>query len=202
MTGKREIQKADREKRIFKAACYLFATQGYEHSRMEQLARRAGLSVGTLYNYYNSKGEILLAVIRRELKELAPLADHILTHPPLDPAIGLSSMAEVWLDVSVRDRGLWRNLWAAALSHPAPYEAGFFEIDEVLTAKMARLIAQYQRRRLLAADISAKLVAAIVYSSYSTMLMAFLWDKRISVRQLKKSCRAATRVVILGLTRA
>ena len=46
--GRRERQKLDREKRILAAARRLFDRRGYLNTSMEDVARRAGLAVGTL----------------------------------------------------------------------------------------------------------------------------------------------------------
>ena len=63
MAGLRERQKADRERRILEAATGLFREVGYDAARIEDIAERAQVSVGTFYNYYQNKGDILLATV-------------------------------------------------------------------------------------------------------------------------------------------
>ena len=48
MTGLREKQKADRERRILKAAVSKFRADGYRAARIEDLAEMAEVSVGTI----------------------------------------------------------------------------------------------------------------------------------------------------------
>ena len=64
--GLRARQKQERERRILKAAEQLFARKGFAGVAMEDVAARAGLAVGTLYNYFPSKLALLLAILRRE----------------------------------------------------------------------------------------------------------------------------------------
>jgi len=45
-------------------AFHLFATQGYAATSMRQIASSAGISLGSIYNHFNSKEEIFLAIIR------------------------------------------------------------------------------------------------------------------------------------------
>ena len=51
MTGLRERQKAGRRKDILAAASLLFRRDGFAETSIEQIAGRARLSAGTVYNY-------------------------------------------------------------------------------------------------------------------------------------------------------
>lgn len=53
------------EERIFASAQELFYEQGYEQVNIRQIARKSGIAVGTLYNYYSNKNEIYLAVLNK-----------------------------------------------------------------------------------------------------------------------------------------
>lgn len=199
MTGKREAQKAEREQRIFVAACALFAEKGYAATGMDELAERAGLSVGTLYNYYDSKTAVLLAVLAREIEAVTRHGDRIVANPPADPEEGIWQLTSCYFKVMARERDLWRNLWADALAHPAPYEAGLFQLDEVLEGRFATLISHYQRVGAMSRDQPAAICAAAVYGFNSQALMVFLWDRRQTLRKLLAHARAVTKVLIVGL---
>jgi AcrR family transcriptional regulator len=79
--GLRDRQKQERERRILKAAKRLFARKGYAGVAMEEVAARAGLAVGTLYNYFPSKLALLLAILRRETESLLARGQKILALP-------------------------------------------------------------------------------------------------------------------------
>ncbi|HUA35455.1 MAG TPA: helix-turn-helix domain-containing protein, partial [Candidatus Binataceae bacterium] len=68
--GRREQQKLQREQRILAAARRLFDRKGYASTSMEEVAERAGLAVGTLYNYFASKDELLFAISRSDTEPL------------------------------------------------------------------------------------------------------------------------------------
>ena len=61
MTGRREKQKDARRRRILSAATHLFTKHGYSPTSIGDIARRARLATGTLYNYFPSKAEIAMA---------------------------------------------------------------------------------------------------------------------------------------------
>lgn len=58
MTQARESRRAD----ILRAAFEEFCSGGYDRTRMEHIARRAGIGKSTIYEYFPSKTELLTAV--------------------------------------------------------------------------------------------------------------------------------------------
>lgn len=52
----------DKREAIVEAARELFTTIGYETTTMAEVARKAGIAVGTVYLYYKNKQELLQAV--------------------------------------------------------------------------------------------------------------------------------------------
>ena len=51
----------NRRSEILKAACIEFSENGYESAKMEQIAKRAGIGKSTVYEYFSSKNELLIA---------------------------------------------------------------------------------------------------------------------------------------------
>jgi AcrR family transcriptional regulator len=56
-------RKADRPGEIVQAAMEVFADRGFAAARLEEIARRAGVSKGALYLYFETKEEIFRAVV-------------------------------------------------------------------------------------------------------------------------------------------
>ena len=54
-----------RKNQILDAATTVFARQGFEHARMDDIVAESGLSKGTLYWYFKSKEEIITAILHR-----------------------------------------------------------------------------------------------------------------------------------------
>lgn len=74
-------RKAERPQELLAAALALFVEKGFAATRAEEVAQRAGVSKGTLYLYYESKEELLKAVIRQYLSsEIAEGAALAQTH--------------------------------------------------------------------------------------------------------------------------
>jgi len=54
---------------ISEAALEIFATQGYEATTMDEIASKSGVSKGTIYLYFPSKEDLLVASIEHRIRE-------------------------------------------------------------------------------------------------------------------------------------
>ncbi len=89
--------------RLLAAARELFAEQGFEVT-LDDIARHAGVGVGTAYRRFANKGELLDALFAEQTVEVAAAADAGLADP--DPWHGLVSYLERSLALQLRDKGL------------------------------------------------------------------------------------------------
>jgi len=61
---------------VIDSAEHLFATQGYEKTKIQDIAAASGLSLGTLYSFFAGKADIHEAVHDERLAELFRLTGH------------------------------------------------------------------------------------------------------------------------------
>jgi len=90
-----------RRSEILTAATKVFATKGFEASRMEEIARAAHLAKGTLYIYFHSKDAIYQATVQQALTKLAALtAQHVDQHAdfPGKLAAFIATRIAFWTD--------------------------------------------------------------------------------------------------------
>src|SRR3954471_5109292 len=59
-------QTGDKRQQILDAAVRVFAAQGYEASRVGDVATEAGVAYGLVYHYFGSKEAVLEAVFREQ----------------------------------------------------------------------------------------------------------------------------------------
>ena len=60
-----------KRQRILESARIVFATRGFEHASIRDLARHSGVADGTIYNYFQDKDDILQALIVDLIDKLA-----------------------------------------------------------------------------------------------------------------------------------
>lgn len=61
--------KEDKRELIREAAIRTFSEKGFHQTRAEEIAQAAGVAVGTIYNYFKSKEEVLLDIFATEFEE-------------------------------------------------------------------------------------------------------------------------------------
>ena len=60
----------NKEKRILDAAVALFTAQGFAATRMEDVAKKAGISKGLTYFYYKNKEDLYMALTKKAFEQL------------------------------------------------------------------------------------------------------------------------------------
>ena len=71
-TTRRERLKRDREERILDSAAAVFARKGFHQATIREIAETADVADGTIYNYFDNKYDLLVAIMGRiaELEQL------------------------------------------------------------------------------------------------------------------------------------
>lgn len=64
------------EEKILDTALELFATNGYKNTSISEIAKKAEISKGLMYNYFESKQALLRAIISKALAEGHDLVQH------------------------------------------------------------------------------------------------------------------------------
>jgi len=74
-TKRLERQRKERRKAIIEIAREFFATHGYEQAMVEEIAQAAGYTKMTLYNYFESKDDLFIAVLSEAYQKLHEIMD-------------------------------------------------------------------------------------------------------------------------------
>jgi AcrR family transcriptional regulator len=121
---------------VLAAARERFSECGHE-CQMEDIARTAGVGVGTVYRHFPTKGDLIAALVSDRFRRLAERAEQALAEE--DPWEAFCDLMRFSAERQVRDRGLSEFL----SSHP---ELGQHEaVESGLADLTAQLIANAQR---------------------------------------------------------
>jgi AcrR family transcriptional regulator len=69
------LYKSELREKIIQAAIVSFAQTGFDRTKMEDIAKRLGLSKGTIYLYFGSKEDLFLAICEHYLKVMKERQD-------------------------------------------------------------------------------------------------------------------------------
>ncbi len=114
-----EVLSPEKHGLILGGAAKVFAEHGYEGASMARIALEAGVSKGTLYNYFTGKAEMFAALIGHECtRRLADAFDT--AEPEGDPARALQIIGERMLAMITSDIGLTVYRLVVAEAHKFP----------------------------------------------------------------------------------
>jgi AcrR family transcriptional regulator len=110
----RKSQKEATRQRVLDAARDLFETQGYEETTVREIARRAEVSVGSVFTTFTSKGDILSQVMADRLDGLYAELDRVAPNLRGSTADRLRSMFAIHFAYETRRTKLFLAHIAAA----------------------------------------------------------------------------------------
>ncbi|MFE7131081.1 TetR/AcrR family transcriptional regulator [Streptomyces sp. NPDC057638] len=129
--GLRRDAEANRE-RVVAAARAVFAERGLE-APLEDIARRAGVNIATLYRRFPERESLIEAVLADRLADLADLADAALGRP--DPWEGFRWFVERACAMQAADRGVTEAFTACFPGAPGmeePRERALAALDTLI----------------------------------------------------------------------
>lgn len=195
MAGLRERHKADRTRRILEAASSLFRAQGYDAVRIEDIAAAADVSAGTCYNYFSTKGDILLAIVSMEVEEVIDAGRAVVADPPPDVAEALDRLIRIYYDHSLLylTKELWRRAIALTVEAPeTPFSRRYLALDQLLIGQVSDLVAALQARKLARGDLDPQILGRIVFNQLNQDFIEFVTQEAMPLVHLHQTNKRAT----------
>lgn len=205
MTGLRARQKALRHERILDAALRLFREAGYDAVRTEDIAAAAEVSVGTLYNYFENKGDLLLALVTVEVEEVLEQGEAVVAAPPPDIMAALDLLIGGYYDHSTvyLTKELWRTAMALTIQAAStPFSARYTALDHSLMAQVCALVAALQRRGHARSDVDAGALGQVIFNNLNQMFIEFVKDEAMTIDALKAGVARQNAAIARLLSRA
>lgn len=185
---KREKDLKARRAHILEAALVSFLENGYHQTGVRDIAKRAGVSLGNLYNHFRGKHAILAEIAAQEHVELQPFLSELdRDGPPLEV---LESFVRSYLAYLCAPENVILSLEIASEAVRKPDIAEMFlENQRVLLDALADLLARgamtgclralpdtREAGRLILDALEGKALRATLQTDGATIDHAELWD--------------------------
>nr|WP_297383338.1 TetR/AcrR family transcriptional regulator [uncultured Roseateles sp.] len=133
-----------RPQELLDAAFGLFVEKGFSAVRVEEVAARAGVSKGTLYLYYESKEDLLKAVIVRHLSaDVAALTNETDGQTQTNADLLRKTLCDWWSQVaSSQASGIVKLVLTEACSFPELAEFWTRKVIEPARQQLGRAVQQ------------------------------------------------------------
>jgi AcrR family transcriptional regulator len=199
MTGLRAKNKADRHERILHSASRLFHTLGYEATRIELIANEAEVSIGTIYNYYQNKGDILVAIVSMEVNEVLAAGRVVIEGPPSPVSRAVDKLVSTYIDHSLvyLNKEMWRQAMAISTQQPdSPFGRTYTALDGALTKQTCMLIKVLKDLGEVRPDIDCRSVGEMIFNNTNMMFIEFVKDEPMTIAALRAKLRRQHRALL------
>ena len=171
--AKRERRKDARPGELIEAALELFVEKGFAATRVEEVAKRAGVSKGTLFLYFSSKEELFKAVVRKNLSgqftEWNAMFD---SFPGTTPEMLKFCMHSWWERIgSTKASGITKLMMSEAGNFPELTE--FYKAEVIRPGSL--LIQRMLQRGIDRSEFRPMDAKKLVYTVMAPMLFLALW---------------------------
>ncbi len=161
----------DKRLQILQAAVRVFAAQGYEASRVGDIAKEAGVAYGLIYHYFGSKDAVLEAVFHEQWGRLlaaVALAESTGETAPEQLELVVKIVLRTWSD----DPDLVRLLVREITRSPHIQD----ELDEIGQAftSLERIIVRGQEQGTFRRDADARFAAFMLYGALEEVLTGWV----------------------------
>jgi AcrR family transcriptional regulator len=174
-------QKAERRAQIVAAARTCFARSGFHNTTLQDVFAEAGLSAGCVYNYFQSKDELMLAIAEERHDQERQLIGEVSETD--DPVAALRQVARTFADKYLKEDGLDRRrialqTWSETQINPFVLSSVRAGLDGP-RAQLAQLIRRCQAAKQLTSALDADAIAHTVIAIFHGSLLQKLWKPDI-----------------------
>jgi len=182
--GLRQSQKAATRQRVLTAARELFSNGGYEAATIRQIAQLAGVSVGSVFTTFSSKGEILSQVMAERLEALYAELDERIARTQGSTAERLRAMFAVHFNFEFGHVQLFLAHIAAAYDATLAFSASPYGRNLRLQAVIRECLAEGVRRGDVRPDADLKAVVDLLMAAYAWTYRLAAWENATAVTMI------------------
>ncbi|MBR9986733.1 MAG: TetR/AcrR family transcriptional regulator [Desulfosarcina sp.] len=174
---RKERERERRRQQIMVAAKRVFTNKGFAKATMEDIAKEAELSPGTLYLYFKNKDELYASLSLRILQYLMIRLEHVNAEPFTDAVQRLDALKEAMFDVYEFDPLILINMFhmqsSETLKNLSPDLLGQIESLSRSSLKVMANIFEEGIHRNMFVDRHPTAIADILWSLFSGII---LWE--------------------------
>ena len=199
----RETNKVSRQKRIVANAARFFSSIGYDLTAIEMVAERSNVSPATIYNNFDNKIGLLLAVLIDEGEGVEQIGETIIAQRQRNDVDIIYKLIELYVDhpMEFMNKSCWRQALAAstASSHKK-FSQEYHNVDRKLKAQLIRVMHALKDEQVFITEWDSQSLGEIIWNNVNQMFTDFISDEPMSIQELKDALKRQTASIIsLGL---
>lgn len=167
---------AEKRNRILTAATNEFAAGGFENANINVIAKKAGVSVGSLYKYFENKQDLFLTVIHHSIAKMEDLLN-VLAVSDEDILVKVEKIIREIQSFS-KDHAVLIKLYNAMTAENNPRFASQFAYEmESITARIYRIaIEESKKTGDVRSDLDPAFAAFMIDNLFMSLQFSYSCD--------------------------
>ena len=191
----RQINKANRQKQVVANAARFFSSIGYDLTSIDMVAKRSNMSPATIYNNFENKIGLLLAVLIEEGEEVQRIGEQLITERKQADVIIIYRLIELYVDhpMEFMNKSCWRQALAASTaSSNKKFTREYQNVDKRLKHQLIDLMHALQKEHTFVAQVDPASLGAIIWNNVDQMFTDFISSEGMSLNELKSTTNRQT----------
>lgn len=165
----------EKRNKILSVAIDEFATQGFDNANINIIAKKAGVSVGSLYKYFNTKTDLFLTSVNYGISALSSIIDSIVNSPD-DVMTKLEKLIRIAIEYS-RTNSVLIKLYNEFTSE------GNAELAKQIAADIESITSSAYKKAIVEGQVSGE-----IRTDIDPGMAAFLVDNLLMNIQFSYAC--------------
>jgi AcrR family transcriptional regulator len=175
--GRRQRKKRAVRDSIVCAAARLFVERGFAETRMDAISEAADIAVGTVYNYFKTKTELLVAILLDDVEAFVHDTRVLVARPGGDPAAAIAAVGNALIaTMDQRPRSLWRQLLGQALIDATQVGPAYANVERLLLDLVRTLLLRQRAGGVPDARVGVDEAAEIAFALAHRLVYAYCRD--------------------------
>lgn len=163
---------AEKREKILTVATHEFSENGFENTNINVIAKKAGVSVGSLYKYFDTKRELFLTVVQSGIAELQRTLEHV--YESDEPILAKLESVIRSIQRTSRDSELIRLYGGISAQENASLAREIAREMESVSARVyTDLIRQGQAKGEIRSDIDAQMAAFMLDNLFMSLQFSY-----------------------------
>ena len=166
----------EKRQRILDAATVEFSLHGFENANMTVIAKKAQVSVGSLYKYFESKQDLFLTVVQHSIRSMTELLDRLAVSQE-DILVKVERIIRE-IQRTSKESAVLLRLYNGMTAEINPHFASQFAYEmESLTARIYRVaIEEGKKAGDIREDIDAPFAAWLLDNIFMSLQFSYACD--------------------------
>jgi len=198
VAGIREKKKLRTHDAIVNAAFKLMLQKGFVETTIDEIAEKAEVGVGTIYNYFGSKRAVLLVINEKMTEDMLLKGEEIKSKAEGTPEKVIFDL--IWLYFSeffVYDRSFMREIMASVMTEYDSIAKEMLGLDLRLVGQVAGLLEQFQDRGVIRRSIPIDRASLLLYGTMMMPWFMFLFMEDLKPETLKMEIEENIKLIFM-----